>query len=486
MNDASASLSYAVRPAVLRYYLGRLSVVLGTLTVVPLAGALLLGEPRLAGSLAIVLAVLVLLWLAGRRARVPRRIQENEALAVVALTFVFTPLLMILPFTGEGFRPEDALFESVSAVTTTGLSAMPDLSVYSPGLLLLRAWLQWFGGLGIAVFSVALVLGHHAGARSLTGLDIQDLPASARTYARQVLCVYVVLTLAAAGLLWVALGDGMQALLHALTSVSTGGFSGYENSLADMPSAAGPVITIGAALLGAMPLVLYYQSIRRRRWEVGRDPEWRALLAVALVGALLLALILHLEQDMAWPQALYHGGLLGVSAQTTAGFSSLEVGELGDAAKLLLILAMLTGGSVGSTAGGVKMLRLLILFRLLGLMIRRTGMPTHAVAGLRLGGRALEPEEVQRALAVVALFLVTVLVSWLLLVSAGLPPLDSLFDVVSATGTVGLSTGVVGPDLAPELKLLLSLNMLLGRLEILALLVVLYPRTWFGRRIEST
>jgi trk system potassium uptake protein TrkH len=486
MTDSTASLRHAVRFPVLRYYLGQLSVVLATLTLVPLAGALLLGEERLAGDLSIVLIALALLWLAGRRATMPRRLQENEALVVVALTFVFTPFLMVLPFAGAGFRLEDALFESVSAVTTTGLSTMPDLTVYSPGLLLLRAWLQWFGGLGIAVFSVALVLGHHAGARSLTGLDIQDLPASARTYARQVLSVYVVLSLAAAGLLWIALGDGMQALLHALTSVSTGGFSGYDNSLADMPSSAGPVVTIGAALLGATPLVLYYQSIRRRRWELGRDPEWRILPAVALAGALLLALILHVDQDMSWPQALYHGGLLGVSAQTTAGFSSLDVGELGDPAKLLLILAMLTGGSVGSTAGGIKLLRLLILLRLLGFLIRRTGMPAHAVAALRLGGRALEPEDVQRALAVVALFLLTVLVSWFVFVSAGLPPLDALFDVVSATGTVGLSTGVVGPDLAPGLKLLTCLNMLLGRLEILALLVVLYPRTWIGRRIETT
>ena len=112
-------------------------------------------------------------------------------------------------------------------------------------------------------------------------------------------------------------------------------------------------------------------------------------------------------------------------------------------------------------------------------------MPSHAVADVRFADRRLEGEEIQRALVVILLFLLTVLLSWLAMVAGGLPALDALFDVVSATGTVGLSTGITGPDLAAPLKMLLCLDMLAGRLEILALLVVLYPRTWLGRRIES-
>ena len=131
------------------------------------------------------------------------------------------------------------------------------------------------------------------------------------------------------------------------------------------------------------------------------------------------------------------------------------------------------------------MLRAMILLRVSGFLIRRTSMPQHAVIALRLGNRGLEADEVQRALVIILLFLLTVLATWFILLATGLPPLDALFDVVSATGTVGLSTGIVGPDLAPELKLLLCLNMLFGRLEVFALLVVLYPRTWVGRRTES-
>jgi trk system potassium uptake protein TrkH len=486
MEKSAASLSYAVRPAVLRYYLSRLALVLGGLTLVPLAAALAFGELRLAGRLAASVAILLLLWLTGRRTVAPRRIQVNEALASVALTFVLVPLLMLPPFLGEGLSLEDALFESVSAVTTTGLSTVSSVHELRPGLLFLRAWMQWYGGLGIAVFSLALVLGHHSGARRLAGLEKpEDLPASAGGYARQVLLVYLGLTAAAVLALWLALGDGLQALLHALAAVSTGGFSGYEHSLADMPSVAARYLTIGAAVLGALPLVLYYQVVARRRWEPGGDPEWWLLPLAVLLLALLLALVMRAESGMAWSAALYHGGLLGASAQSTAGFSSMPVAALGDTAKLLLILAMLGGGSVGSTAGGIKLLRLLILGKLVAFMLRRTTMPSHAVAAMRLGGRNLEGEEVQRALVVIVLFLLTVLLSWLVMVAAGQPVLDALFEVASATGTVGLSAGIVGPDLATGLKLLLCLDMLLGRLEILALLVLLYPPTWLGRRIEN-
>lgn len=486
MDRAAASLSYAVRPRVLRYYLSRLALVLGGLTLVPLVAALAFGELRLAVNLALTVAVLGLLWVPGRRTAPPRRLQVNEALATVALTFVLAPLLMAWPFIGEGLSAEDALFESVSAITTTGLSTLVSVHDHSPGLLLMRAWMQWYGGLGIAVFSVALVLGHLSGARRLTGLDSQDeLPASARTYARQVLTAYLLLTLVAVTALWLSLGDGLQALLHALAAISTGGFSGYDLSLAGMPSVVAPYLTIGIALLGALPLVLYYQVVRRRRWELAGDPEWWTLPLVVCLVASLLALALRLDSGMSWSDALYHGGLLGASAQTTAGFSTLPVTQLGDTAKLLLIVAMLSGGSVGSTAGGIKLLRLLILAKLVAFTLRRTTMPGHAVAAVRLGGRNLEAEEMQRALLVILLFVLTVLLSWLIMVAGGQPTLDALFEVVSATGTVGLSAGVTSPDLATGLKLLLCVDMLLGRLEIIALLVLLYPPTWWGRRIDQ-
>jgi trk system potassium uptake protein TrkH len=486
MEPSANLLSYAVRPAVLRYYLSRLALVMAGLTLVPLVAALVLAELRLAADLAITVTVLVVLWLPGRLTPEPRRPQVNEALVTAALAFVLAPLLMVLPFVGQGLNIEDAVFESVSAITTTGLSTIREVHDFSPGLMLLRAWMQWYGGLGIAVFSLALALGHLAGARRLAGLDqLENLRASTRTYARQVLSAYLVLTVVAVLVLWWSLGDGLQALLHALAAVSTGGFSGYDQSLADMPSRLAPYLTLGAAMLGALPLILYYQTTRRRRWNPAGDPEWWILPLTVLLVGLSLVLILHFNDGMSWSDAWHHGMLLGASAQTTAGFSTLTVGELGDSAKLWLIVAMLGGGSVGSTAGGIKLLRLLILAKLVAFILRRTTMPRHAVSAMRLGGRNLKDDEIQRALVVILLFVLTVVLSWIIMVASGEDVLDALFEVVSAVGTVGLSTGIASHDLATGLKILLCLDMLFGRLEVLALLVLLYPPTWLGRRIED-
>lgn len=486
MDNANTSLSYAVRADVMRSYLSRLALVLVSLTLVPLLAMLLLGEIRLAGNLLIPLAVLILLWLPGRHIAAPSQLQVNEAMTVVALTFIIAPLLMLPPFIGEGLSLPDALFETISAITTTGLSTLSQVHEFPPGLLLLRAWMQWYGGLGIAVFSVALVIGHISGARRLTGLDNQDdLPKSARTYARQVLLAYLGLTVISLAAIWAALGDGMQALLHTLAAVSTGGFSGYDNSLADMPSSAAAYLTIGAAVLGALPLVLYYQLATRQTGNLSGDPEWWSLPLVIILVVALLALLLHADNNMDWSSAWYHAGLLGASAQSTAGFSSMSIAGLSDTTKLILVFSMLVGGSIGSTAGGIKLLRMMILTKLVAFILRRTAMPRHSVAVMRLGGRGVETDEIQRALVVILLFALTVWLSWVIMVAAGQPAIDALFEVVSAVATVGLSTGIVDHQLATGLKLLLCVDMLLGRLEILALLVVLYPPTWFGKRVEN-
>jgi trk system potassium uptake protein TrkH len=178
--------------------------------------------------------------------------------------------------------------------------------------------------------------------------------------------------------------------------------------------------------------------------------------------------------------------MLAFFAQTTSGFSSMPCDQLDAGSKLVLIFSMLVGGGVGSTAGGFKVLRLLIAASVFRLIILRTCLPRHAVLEPRLAGRRLQNEEVQASLLLIVLFVMVVALSWLLFVAGGYNPLDSLFDVVSATATVGLSAGVTSTALPGYLKGVLCVDMLMGRLEIIAWLVMLYPGTWFGKRMEGT
>ena len=155
------------------------------------------------------------------------------------------------------------------------------------------------------------------------------------------------------------------------------------------------------------------------------------------------------------------------------------------ASKLVMIVSMLVGGSVGSSAGGFKLLRLLILIRFLQFTIRRSALPSHAVAEPYLAGQKLEANDILRALVLILIFIVIVILSWLPFVLLGYEPIDALFEVVSACGTVGLSSGITRPELEPVLKGILCFDMIAGRLEVIALLVVLYPRTWIGRRSKQ-
>lgn len=484
MEAGIASLSYTVRPRVLGKFLGQIAGMLGALTIVPLLVSLLYQEYRFTTRLAVISTLLLLAggWLS--RLPTPEQVQRNEALSLVALAFVLAPLCMIYPMMAAGLTPLDALFEAVSGVTTTGLSVLPHIAEQPHTLLFLRAWMQWYGGLGIVVLSIALLMGHHAAVRRLAEPAVgESLATTARIHARRMLIVYVSLTVAGGLLLW-ALGlNGFSAVTHVLAAVSTGGFSPLEHSLGDLTDWTQRFAVIGLSLLGAVPLALYYRVALRDWRALWQDAELRTLLiAGALCSALVAWSLYRAHGDMAglWPQAI----LLGLSAQTTTGFSVLPVQALDHFGLLVLILAMSLGGGLGSTAGGIKLLRLLVIMRVLHHSLRRSAMPPHAVSTPRLMGKPLEDEDIVQAMTLVLLFAAVVVLSWLAFLAGGYPPLDALFEVVSATATVGLSTGITSHALSPALKLVLCLDMWLGRVEILALLVLCYPRTWFGKRSE--
>jgi len=485
MAEGSRTLRYAARPAVLGKYLGQLGLVLALLTAVPLGVSLYFSEYTFSHRYATVMAALLFLYALTRKLPTPAHLQQNEALSIAALTFMISPLLMSYPMMAANIHWSDALFETISAITTTGLTTLPRVEGLSPSFLFTRAWMQWYGGLGIVVLSIALLQGHHIASRRLAEPPSgEGLASTTRTYARRILLVYLLLTLLATTLLW-SLGLGtFSALTHALSAVSTGGFSIYNDSIGHFHQAEATLAVVLVGLCGAIPLHLYYRLRQRGLRPSLQDVELRTLLLAALLSSALLTLFLH-HNGFAWSAALFHGVVQGLSAQSTSGFSSLPIATLDDGSKLTLIISMLLGGGIGSTAGGIKLLRLLLLLRLLQLLVQRSAMPEHALAPATLAGRQLEQDDIQSALLLILLFVLVVTLSWLIFIAFGYPPLDALFEVVSACGTVGLSSGITGPALEPALRALLSLDMLLGRLEILALLVVLYPPTWFAKRTDS-
>jgi trk system potassium uptake protein TrkH len=449
--------------------------------------SVILGATRLSLRYGVVIGGLVVSGGCLARLRAPTRVQANEGIVLVALMFLFTPLVMAYPMMGFGLSFLDAFFEAVSGVTTTGLSTQATLVGAPSAFLFSRAWMQWYGGLGIVVLSLALVTqpGLLAKGLAVNEAELDELVGGTKAHMRRVLKVYVVMTVI--GIVGALLaGQGVfDAVLYTFAAVSTGGFAPHDSSLAPFGWPAQAWITL-LCFAAAIPLTLYYRIFWQRRRVAVDMFQLVAAGAAVLVVTLLLVASMRVRGALPWAQVLHQAPLLAVSAQSTAGFSSMPCSQLDPDSKLAVIFAMIVGGGAGSTAGGFKLLRLLIALSVLRLVIVRTCLPRHAVIEPRLAGRRLQGEEIQAALLLVFLYVAVVAVSWLQFVATGYHPLDSLFEVVSATGTVGLSVGITSAALPAQLKGTLCADMLLGRLEIIAWLVMLFPGTWFGRRMDAT
>jgi len=487
-SEQVATLHYAVRWPVITKRLGQLAVLLSVLTLAPLAVSFVFAEYRTVFRYLIVVTVLTAAGLRLSRRDAPTSIQANEALVITALAFILGPLIMTFPVMSGGLGFGDALFECISGVTTTGLSTLSAVESRAPSFLFARVWMQWYGGLGIVVLSVALMFGYNVTARQLVEAPAttENLDTATRLHARRTLVTYSALTFLAVTVLWMMGLPPLTAVTHAMAAVSTGGFSSFDASLAALPGWSLRFAVMAFAFLGAVALPLYYRVYRQGWRSIMGDEELRALVLASLIVSMLLVLFMHRPGGESRVAFVGHAVLMGVSAQTTTGFSSVPVASLDNASKLILIASMAVGGSVGSTAGGIKLLRLLLLLRMLQLVIRRAAMPRHAVVELRFGGRTVESAELVRTLLPVILFVVATLVSWLPFLALGYDPLNALFEVVSAIGTVGLSTGITSPELPALLKGVLCADMLLGRLEFVALLILLYPATWIGKRSGSS
>jgi trk system potassium uptake protein TrkH len=423
------------------------------------------------------LVVFALVW----RLPLPDDLRGIEALVSIALVFGLSALLTVPAFMALGMPALDALFEAVSAVTTTGLSVAADPDLWPFAGHFLRSWVQWCGGLVMATAVLALLLPSGLPARKLgqAGIDQGDRIASTRRQAQQLLGVYLGLTVLMAALSALAIPDAREALVLTLSAISTGGFAPRSDSLASY-SAFGQTIVILTGVLGAVSLltfVLILQGKLQEAWALGSARR----VALAIPGfCAVYAAMLPLGGIASW-SSVYAEMLTLVSGLTTAGFSTGAMPPAG-AALLVIVIAMLAGGDVGSTAGGLKLARLGIAARAVLHAAQLQRLPANAVAPLRHNGEPVDDRTLASILALIGVYVAALLLLWMHMLGHGHPALPALFEVVSTLSTVGLSTGIVGSELSADLKLSLTFAMWLGRLEFFAVLLLLAPRTWIHGR----
>ncbi|MEM6438975.1 MAG: potassium transporter TrkG, partial [Pseudomonadota bacterium] len=469
------------RPDAVGRTLAALSPAFGALLAPPAAAAALEGVWLLAAALAGPLAAFAALWVASRRAAPPSDLRLSEALIVAAAAFALAALAAAPAFRALGMPPAAALFEAVSGITTTGLSLARDPDAWPVSAHFLRAWLQWCGGLAFLASALALLIGPGALARRLgaeAGLGgTQTLPASTRTRARALLKLYASLTVLFAAAAAAVASDPIDGVLLALSGISAGGFAPDSTSLVDESRLAQAVV-MSSCLVGALSFPLLI-SVRRTGLEaIPRDPALRLWLGLTLLTFVALVGFEALRSGAADPARIAHSAVTAVSAITTAGYASESMAALPAASLAALLLAMVVGGDVGSTAGGLKATRAVVALAALRLTAAHAANPPGAVTHLRALGQRIRGGELAALAGLAAVYALTAGLLWIGLLALGAEALPALFDVVSALSTVGLSTGVVGPDLPDWMLLALSLAMLMGRLEFFAVLALFNPRMW--------
>lgn len=420
-------------------------------------------------------------------------LKRVEGLAIVAGSWLLLAWFAAIPYLGAGMGPIDAMFESMSGMTTTGATVMRDFSEYGRGLFFWRAMTQWFGGMGVIALFVAVLPRLGIGGRQLffaeaPGPTDEKLTPQIRKTAAALWSVYAGLTLAQFGALMVAGMSAFDSACHAMTTLSAGGFSPHPLSIAGYASPAVEWIVIIFMFLAGANFALHYRTIRGEGFALPKDEEFRAYAGV--VAAATLLLVVFLRPEMAgFAERLRHGLFQTVSIITTTGYASVDFQLWNDQSKMVLLLLMFIGGCAGSAAGGPKIVRQLLIARYTLLELRRTLHP-RGVLPVKLGGRVVS-EDVMRGVLVFFLFYLLVFAICTLVVGAlGADLVTALTAAIACLGNIGPGFNAVGPmanfaDLHPVSKIVLTAAMWIGRLEVLTVLALLRPEIWRSARFRA-
>jgi len=416
-------------------------------------------------------------YLGTRRLSQAQELELKEALVITALAYLLFALVGAIPFLRETTFI-NGLFEALSGFTTTGLSVVGPTRIPKT-LLFFRSYAQWIGGAGIIVLSLAILLrpGQAAFRLYATEFGQENIVGSVIATARVVLRIYLILTLLNY-VAFLAVGMGpFAALLHALSTISTGGFSAWSDSIGHYRSMAVNLVTTLFMWIGATSFPLWYLARAKGPKKPLADRQLHYLLGLSLFGGFFLMIGFGLVARNVVP-----GLFQAVTALTTTGFNISDQEQLSAGAKLVTIILMIIGGATGSTAGGIKLFRLIVLVGLLRWLFLRPLLPLEAKIPIKYGESGVSDRELKAIAGFILLYLTILIIAALILMLCGYDFADALFEAASAQGTVGLSVGITSPTMPTLAKLALMLLMWLGRLEIAPVLIALYPGIWFKLR----
>lgn len=432
----------------------------------------------------------LIMLLLGRGA--DKQISRRDGYFIVSVSWLIFTFLGMLPFYLSGAIPSvtDACFETMSGFTTTGASILDDIESLSHGLLFWRSLTQWIGGLGIVLFTIAVLPLFGGSSQQLflseaTGVTHDKIKPKTTVTARRLWIIYIGLTILETVLLMFGGMDLFDSVCHAFTTTATGGFSTKQNSISYWDSPYIEYVVSLFMILSGINFSLYYFVFKGHIKNFFKDDELRWFLksvgTITLIITIALFINNHYDLEKAFRKALFQVA----TAHTSCGFATDDYNLWPPFTWMLLVFAMISGGCTGSTSGGVKNLRILIIFKNIINQFRQMIHP-RAVLPVRVNNNSITPQISSVVFTFFATYLICIFVGWTLLMSFGVGLTESLGTIVSSIGNVGPGLGAFGPvfswsALPDAAKWVLFVLMFIGRLEIFGILLLFYRRFWVDR-----
>jgi trk system potassium uptake protein len=464
-------------------------LVLGGTMVLPLGVAIWYGEADLNTFAYTGSALLVLGFILSRVFRSKGEPVLKDGFLIVTFAWVIFALGGALPFYFSGAIPSfvDAFFESMSGFTTTGASILTDIEALSHSMLIWRSFIQWLGGMGIVVFSIAIlpllgIGGMQLFKAEVPGPTTDKVTPRIKQTALILWGIYSLFTLLETVLLWLGSMSWFDAVNHAFTTMATGGFSTRNQSIAAYDSTYINLVIVFFMLLAGVNFTLHMRWLKGRFSWMTREPEFRFYIVLIALVTVLTAGTLILVQGQDVGYAFEHSLFTTVSLITTTGFGTADFNLWPVLIQFILIGLMFIGGMAGSTGGGIKVVRVQVLLKRARLELRRMVHP-NAVLPVKLGQRIVKRDIVINITGFIILFLMIQTLATLVVAAFGYDMITSFSAVTASLSNIGPGLSAVGPTanyswMHPVVKVVLSFCMLLGRLELFTVLVIMTRGFW--------
>ena len=446
----------------------------------------------------------LLLYLAGKRGK--KGIDNDDTFAIVSLSWIMYSLFGMLPFllSGSIDNVTDAFFETISGFTTTGSTILKNVDQQTHGILFWRAIMQWLGGLGIVVFTLAFIPTVTRGSKKASlfaaeapGMSVEKLSPSMHGTSRILWTIYIFITALCAFLYSLGPMSLFDAICHAFTTISTGGYSTHQDSIAYFQSDYVEYVAIFFMIISAINFSMFYFLVSGR-WDLLRKNEEVNAYLVSIVVMTLLFMGLFVlapringvtEQQLAcYPKTgeeLFETSFFHVASMlSNTGFSAKNSNYdlWGMLFVIPTLLMQIVGGCAGSASGGIKMVRVIVLFKFIKNALNELIHPT-GMFSLKVSGQSIDESTVRRVCNFFSWFILLLVINALVLTWTGMSMEDACIAFLTCFSNLGMGSGATGPgvslaDLPVAAKWILTADMLLGRLEIITVLLIFFRSTW--------